>query len=122
MSEAPRILFVDDHEDTRYLITHLLGAQGYEVEAARTVEEGLQLARAGGFDLYLLDSRFADGSGMELCEDIREFDKTTPIVFYSGDHPSYLKKALDCEAQGFVLKPGLDALPRELERALAASV
>ena len=122
MSEAPRILFVDDHEDTRYLITHLLGAQGYEVAAAQSVEEGLQLARAGGFDLYLLDSRFADGSGTELCEGIREFDKETPIVFYSGDHPSRLKKVLDCDAQGFVLKPGLDALPRELERALAASV
>ena len=122
MIEAPRILFVDDHEDTRYLITHLLGGQGYDVEAARSVEEGLQLARAGGFDLYLLDSRFADGSGMELCEGIRQFDKTTPIVFYSGDHPSRLKKALDCDAQGFVLKPGFDALPRELERALAASV
>ena len=53
---------------------------------------------------------------------IREFDKTTPIVFYSGDHPSRLKKALDCDAQGFVLKPGFDALPRELERALATAV
>ena len=122
MSEVPRILFVDDHEDTRYLITYLLDAWGYEVEAAKSVEEGLQLARAGEFDLYLLDSRFADGSGMELCEGIREFDKTTPIVFYSGDHPSRLKKALDCDAQGFVLKPGLDALPRELERALSAAV
>ena len=120
MSEAPRILFVDDHEDTRSLIAHLLGAQGYEVEEAQSVEEGLALARAGGFDLYLLDSRFADGSGAELCEGIREFDKTTPIVFYSGDHPSRLKKVLDCDAQGFVLKPGLDALPREVERALAA--
>jgi PleD family two-component response regulator len=40
LSEAPRILFVDDHEDTRYLITHLLGAQGYEVAAAASVEEG----------------------------------------------------------------------------------
>jgi len=122
LSEVPRILFVDDHEDTRYLITHLLGGQGYEVEAAESVEEGLQLARARRFDLYLLDSRFADGSGTELCEGIRKFDKTTPIVFYSGDHPSRLKKALDCDAQGFVLKPGLDALPRVVEQALAAAV
>lgn len=122
MSPAPRILFVDDHEDTRYLIKHLLGAQGYEVETVKSVVEGLKLARAGGYDLFLLDSRFGDGSGTELCEGIREFDKTTPIVFYSGDHPSRLKKALDCDAQGFVLKPGFDVLPRELERALATSV
>jgi CheY-like chemotaxis protein len=122
LSEVTRILFVDDHEDTRYLITYLLGAWGYEVSAAQSVGEGLALARTRGFDLYLLDSRFADGSGTELCEGIREFDKKTPIIFYSGDHPSRLKKALDCDAQGFVLKPGLDALPRELERALATSI
>jgi len=121
LSDSPRILFVDDHEDTRFLISYLLGALGYRVVAAKNVEEGLALARGGGFDLYLLDSRFADGSGTELCEGIREFDKETPIVFYSGDHPSRLKKALDCDAQGFVLKPGFDVLPRELERALGTA-
>ena len=121
MSESPRILFVDDHEDTRFLITYLLKAWGYDVVAAQSVGEGLTLARGGRFDLYLLDSRFGDGSGTELCEGIREFDKETPIVFYSGDHPSRLKKALECDAQGFVLKPGFDALPRELERALGTA-
>jgi CheY-like chemotaxis protein len=119
LKDKSRILFVDDHEDTRFLISHLLGNWGYEVVSARCVGEGLRLARSGGFNLYLLDSRFADGSGEELCESIREFDKVTPIVFYSGDHPSRLKKALECDAQGFVLKPGFDALTRELERALA---
>ncbi len=120
MKHRRRILFVDDHEDTRFLISHLLGITGYDVVAAQSIEEGLARARAGGFDLYLLDSRFADGSGAELCEGIREFDKATPIVFYSGDHPSRLQKSLECDAQGFVLKPGLDALPRELERALGS--
>jgi CheY-like chemotaxis protein len=120
LNDSPRILFVDDHEDTRFLISYLLGGWGYGVVAAKSVEEGLALARGESFDLYLLDSRFADGSGMELCESIREFDKETPIVFYSGDHPSRLKKALECDAQGFVLKPGFDALPRELERALSS--
>jgi CheY-like chemotaxis protein len=121
LSESPRILFVDDHEDTRFLITYLLNAWGYDVVGAESVGEGLALARGGDFDLYLLDSRFGDGSGTELCEGIREFDKETPIVFYSGDHPSRLKKALECDAQGFVLKPGFDALPRELERALGTA-
>jgi DNA-binding response OmpR family regulator len=118
LNNKPRILFVDDHEDTRFLISHLLDMWGYEVVVARCLGEGLRLARTGEFNLYLLDSRFADGSGTQLCESIREFDKVTPIIFYSGDHPSHLKKALECDAQGFVLKPGFDALPRELERAL----
>ena len=122
MNNRPRILFVDDHEDTRFLISYLLDSWGYEAAAAGGLEEGLELARTGRFDLYLLDSRFADGSGTELCEGIREFDKATPIVFYSGDHPSRLMKALECDAQGFVLKPGFDTLPRELERALGTAV
>jgi len=122
LNNRSRILFVDDHEDTRFLISYLLDVWGYEAVAAGSVEEGLRLAHTGGFDLYLLDSRFADGSGTELCEGIREFDKETPIVFYSGDHPSHLMKALECDAQGFVLKPGFDALPRELERALGTAV
>lgn len=122
LNQNTRILFVDDHEDTRFLISHLLGGLGYEVTAVESVEEGLAQARAGDFDLYLLDSRFADGSGADLCEGIREFDKVTPIIFYSGDHQSRLEKSLECDAQGFVLKPGFDALPRELERALSATV
>ncbi len=114
----PRILFVDDHEDTRTLITRLLTHWGYEVETAGSVEDGLRHAREGGFNLYLLDSRFGALSGAELCESIREFDSQTPIVFYSGDHPSRLREALECNAQGFVMKPGFDDLPREIERAL----
>ena len=118
----PRILFVDDHEDTRALIVRLLAHWGYEVQAAGSVEEGLRLARRGRFDLYLLDSRFGLLSGAELCESIREFDAETPIVFYSGDHPSRLREALECNAQGFVMKPGFDDLPREIERALQSAV
>ena len=114
----PRILFVDDHEDTRTLIIRLLAHWGYEVRAAGSVEEGLLLARAGGFHLYLLDSRFGQLSGAELCASIREFDSETPIIFYSGDHPTRLKEALECNAQGFIMKPGFDDLPREIERAL----
>lgn len=113
-----RILFVDDHDDTRALIVRLLSHWGYEVKAAGSVEEGIRLARGGGFDLYLLDSRFGSLSGADLCESIREFDAVTPIVFYSGDHPSRLKEALECNAQGFVMKPGFDELPKEIERAL----
>lgn len=122
MKTRPRILFVDDHEDTRTLITLLLGGMGYEVVAAQSSGEGLKQALTRTFDLYLLDSRFEDGTGSELCEAIRAHDETTPIVFYSGEHPARLKEALECDAQGYVLKPGLDTLPREIERALGTPV
>lgn len=114
----PRILFVDDHADTRELLLRLLQRWGYEGVPANGVGEALKAAREQAFDLYLLDHKFEDGSGADLCAAIREFDLKTPIVFYSGDHPSRLKEALECDAQGFVMKPGFDALPGEIERAL----
>ncbi|HVG29140.1 MAG TPA: response regulator [Pyrinomonadaceae bacterium] len=117
----PRILFVDDHEDTRLVIITWLGVLGYEVRAAESGTEGLRMAREERFDLYLLDSRFADGTGKELCEKLREFDPTTPIIFYSGETPQRLKESMECDAQGYVVKPEFDALPKVIEGALNAA-
>jgi CheY-like chemotaxis protein len=117
----PRILFVDDHEDTRLVIITWLGVLGYEVRAAESAVEGLKMARNESFDLYLLDSRFADGTGRELCEKLREFDPDTPIIFYSGESPQRLKDSMECDAQGYVVKPEFDALPKVIESALSAA-
>jgi CheY-like chemotaxis protein len=119
--KKPRILFVDDHEDTRLVIITWLGVLGYEVRAAESGAEGLRMAREESFDLYLLDSRFADGTGRELCEKLREFDPDTPIIFYSGESPQRLKDSMECDAQGYVIKPEFDALPKVIESALSAA-
>jgi len=98
----------------------MFGAQGYEVATAGGYEEGLRLARAGGFDLILLDYRYADGTGEGLCRLIREFDPHTPILFFSGVDPRLQREALSCGAQGFVLKPHFGDLQREISRAIGA--
>lgn len=79
---------------------------------------GLRLAKEEDFDLYLLDFIFVDGTGKELCEGIREFDRETPILFFSGSHPALQQEALTCGAQGFVMKPDIEALKREISQAL----
>jgi len=102
----PRVLYIEDHEDTRELVTLLLGQKSFEVVTGGTIESGIALATTESFDLYLLDSWLPDGSGLDLCQRIREFDQTTPILFYSAaayasDHESALK----CGAQGYLIKP-----------------
>jgi len=101
-----RILYIEDHEDTRELVTLLLGQKSYEVITGSTIESGVALAGSEDFDLYLLDSWLPDGSGLDLCQKIRQFDKTTPILFYSAaayaaDHDLALK----CGAQAYLVKP-----------------
>jgi DNA-binding response OmpR family regulator len=115
---APRILFVEDHDDTRSMLAAMLRPQGYDLKTAPSVKDGLRLARDEDFDLYLLDFKYEDGTGKELCERIREFDRETPILFFSGCHPAQQQEALACGAQGFVLKPDFDALRREIRKNL----
>ena len=61
-------------------------------------------------------------SGATLTEWIREFDKTTPILFYSGAaHDSDLQQALNAGANGYVVKPAdNDTLLAEVSRLIAA--
>jgi len=122
MQNTPsRILIIDDHADTCYVVKAWLGMLNYEVATAESMASGLQLARSEPFDLFLLDTRLPDGSGKELCEKIREFDSTTPIIFYSGETPEQLSSVLKCGAQGYVRKPELEGLQRAICRAMSAA-
>ena len=105
-SEKRRVLYIEDHEDTRELVTLLLSQKSFEVVTGTTIESGIALALAEKFDLYLLDSWLPDGSGMDLCRRIREFDQTTPILFYSAAaYASDQEMALQSGAQGYLTKP-----------------
>ena len=114
----PRILFVEDHDDTRLMIRRLLDNQGYRVATAETLSDGLKLAQNEAFDLFLLDYELEDGTGKELCKRLREFDARTPILFFSASHPNVQRDAMECGAQGYVLKPDIDALQSEIRLAL----
>ena len=103
---TPRVLYIEDHEDTRELVTLVLEQRSYEVVTGSTIESGIALAGSQAFDLYVLDSWLPDGSGLDLCRQIREFDKATPILFYSAAAYEIDKdQALDCGAQAYLIKP-----------------
>jgi two-component system, OmpR family, response regulator len=103
---TPRVLYIEDHEDTRELVTLVLEQRNYEIVTGSTIKSGLALANSQQFDLYLLDSWLPDGSGLDLCRQIREFDKVTPILFYSAAAYEVDKsKALNCGAQAYLIKP-----------------
>ena len=106
MPNTPRVLYVEDHEDTRELVTLVLEQRSYEVVTGSTIKTGLALARSQHFDLYLLDSWLPDGSGLDLCGRIREFDKATPILFYSAAaYEADKDLAMRCGAQAYLVKP-----------------
>jgi len=123
MCPLVRILFVDDNEDTCVAMTLLLGISGYEVMPATTAAEGLSLAKRQHFSLYILDNQLPDGTGIELCRQIRTFDARTPILFCSGAvEEAEQQRALAAGAQAYLTKPGeFDALEPTIARLLKRS-
>ncbi|HEV7472913.1 MAG TPA: response regulator [Pyrinomonadaceae bacterium] len=101
-----RILVTEDHDDTRELFVLVLQECHYEVVTSTSVFGTLDLANKQNFDLFLLDSRLSDGSGVDLCRSIRQFDKATPILFCSGlAYEKDRQEALEAGAQSYLIKP-----------------
>ncbi|MCA1558553.1 MAG: response regulator [Acidobacteria bacterium] len=101
-----RILYVEDHDDTRVLMTILLKNAGFEVTEASNAMEALEKAKAERFDLYLLDHTFPDASGVTVCKALRELDAHTPILFYSARAmEKEREEAINAGAQDYLIKP-----------------
>lgn len=102
---------MDDHDDTCIMLKHLLGFEGYRIQFVATAAEALELADPQRFDLYLLDNRLPDRSGIELCRSLRMRCPATPIVMYSGDaYSAQHIAAKEAGATAYVDKPNVDQL------------
>jgi CheY-like chemotaxis protein len=101
------ILYCEDHDDTRVLMTIMLERAGFQVTAARTGADCLKSAQSGqGFDLYLLDNTLPDMSGVALCAELRRYEADTPILFYSARAMlSEREEAIKAGAQDYLIKP-----------------
>ena len=107
----PRVLCVDDDEDSREMLAKLLRFSRIDVKAVATGAEALSLIQAERFDLYLLDARLPDCDGFELCCRMRIFDPYTPILFFSGASDETDKeRAIQAGADAYVIKPDVNGL------------
>jgi CheY-like chemotaxis protein len=75
-----RILLVEDHADTRTVLTRLLTTFGHEVKAVGTIQEALAAARLEKFELMMSDVGLPDGTGLELMAEIRKFSDMRAIA------------------------------------------
>jgi DNA-binding response OmpR family regulator len=78
-----KILVVDDEQLLVKGIKFNLENEGYQVETGYDGEAAVELARAGGFDLILLDVMMPRLGGLEACMRIREFS-TVPIIMLTA--------------------------------------
>jgi len=119
----PRVLFIEDDADTRDLVSFVLTRENFDVVLATDSEEALLAAGAMSFELYLIDNWLPGESGVDLCKRLREFDRSTPILFYSGAAYEQDKRAaFAAGAQGYLIKPmQIDALVEEVSHLISAA-
>lgn len=76
ITRSLRLLLVDDHADTRYILSRLLGKCGHEVSTADCGQSALKLMETERFDALVSDIGLPDTSGYEL---VREAKRRQPV-------------------------------------------
>jgi two-component system KDP operon response regulator KdpE len=100
-----RILVVDDEPQfVRALAANLRGA-GYDVETAATAGAALSAAGLAPPDAVVLDLRLPDGSGRDVCRELRTWSDAPIIVVSAVDDEAEKIAALDEGADDYVTKP-----------------
>ncbi|MCA1564124.1 MAG: response regulator [Acidobacteria bacterium] len=117
-----RILCVDDDASTCELLTTMLGFSDLEAISALDVDEALQKIKSEKFSLYILDSQMPSVAGLSLCEQVRELDKDTPIIIFSGRaRQTDLDAAKLAGADAYLIKPDSSNLIDTVKRLLRAT-
>jgi DNA-binding response OmpR family regulator len=116
----PRVLCVDDDEDSRVMLITLLRLALIEAKAVGTAAQALSLIQTERFDLYLLDGWLPGLDGFELCRQMRAFDPHTPILFFSGAaYEADKKRGIEAGANAYVVKPDVDGLVGSITRLVS---
>ena len=107
MNPKPKILVVEDNEDTRNFLRQIL-AKEYEVIVADNAVLGIDFARNQNPDLILLDIMLPHLSGLDACQLLKKDERTAriPIIFLSAKSKiSDITSGLNLGADDYIPKP-----------------
>ena len=103
-----KILIIEDEEDILELIKHTVAKEGYQVTAAMSGEQGLELARADLPDLIVLDLMLPGLSGIDVCRLLKNDPKTqrlAVVILSAKGEESDIVTGLEIGADDYLTKP-----------------
>lgn len=100
-----KILLVEDDKTIALGLQYSLNEEGYEVKISTNVNTALEYIKKEEFDLYLLDLSLPDGSGYDICSEIKKTcDK--PVIFLTAcDDEVNVVMGLEIGADDYITKP-----------------
>ena len=100
-----RIFFVEDDLSLINGLSFAIKKQGYETDIARTYLEAEKMWIYGKYDLVILDVSLPDGSGYDLCKNIRKTSKVPIIFLTAADEETDIIMGLDIGGDDYITKP-----------------
>jgi two-component system response regulator RegX3 len=104
-SQKRTILLVEDEESITVPLTEALSREGFEPVVAGTAAEALELAASRSPDLVLLDLMLPDGSGLDVCRELRSRSSVPIIMVTARGEEMDRVVGLEVGADDYVVKP-----------------
>ena len=116
-----RILVVDDEDDLRMLLDHVVSSAGYHVTTAEDGQDAILKIQNNTFDLALLDIQMPNASGIEVLKYLKKNAPTTKAIMLTGYADlKYAMEAREYGARDFISKPyKLEDIMKTIETVLA---
>ena len=100
-----RILLVEDDLSLIKGLSFAVKKQGYDLSIARTSCEASAIWADGKYDLVVLDVSLPDGSGFDICKEIRQTSKVPIIFLTAADEETDIIMGLDIGGDDYITKP-----------------
>jgi DNA-binding NtrC family response regulator len=117
------VLVVDDDLALCRIIQRMLCDAQYKVQTSQSVADALKAIDQKSFDVYVMDYKLPDGSGLDVAERIRAKGNETPIILISGyDGSAVRSRAEKLRIFDFLKKPfSRETICNAVKKAIGSS-
>ncbi|HQD46012.1 MAG TPA: response regulator [Kaistella sp.] len=98
------IFILEDEDSIRDVLNVLFSIEGYNVLEASNITDFSKLHGESEVNLYILDVRLPDGSGIDVCNGLKNSSSETPILMMSA-HAKTIEIDKRCNPNAFISKP-----------------
>lgn len=122
-TDGQSVLVVDDNQDIRDLVVHILSADGFHVYSAHDGENALAILNSNEINLVLLDVMMPGMSGLDVLQEIRSGSnkklRDIPVMMITAKSSTEdIDKALALGATSYIVKPFRGTTIREKVRSI----
>ncbi|WP_457748381.1 diguanylate cyclase [Sulfurimonas sp.] len=120
MNRSVSILYVEDEENVRAMLSRFLQRFCQKLYVAKDGQEGLELYKKHNPDIIISDIKMPKMSGLEMIKEIKQINPSQLVLLLSAHSDSeYLFDAINLNVDGYILKPvDLDAVNEKLRNLI----